>query len=191
MGVDLPFLAARSAILAQPTDSGRVKRQTYVDFTWTRGEEALLDQRWARLYEEYRPLLYRTAALMVGASEAEELVQETFERGMHEANFFDEVREPIAWLRTVVARRAIGRLRRRHVWERLHLRPAEDPVQPWERADLAVALGKLSARDRVVVVLRYYHDASYDEIAAATGTASSSVGPILTRARARMREALA
>jgi RNA polymerase sigma-70 factor, ECF subfamily len=128
---------------------------------------------------------------MVGAAEAEEVVQETFERAMREAKFFDEVREPIAWLRTVAARRALGRLRRRRVWERLRLRPAEDALQPWQRADLALALNNLPARDRVAVVLRYYEDASYEEIAAVTGAAASSVGPILTRARARMREALA
>jgi RNA polymerase sigma-70 factor (ECF subfamily) len=128
---------------------------------------------------------------MVGPAEAEEVVQETFERAMREANFFEQVREPIAWLRTVAARRALGRLRRRRLWERLRLRlSAEDTLQPWERVDLARALDELSARDRIAVVMRYYQDASYEEIAAATETAASSVGPILTRARARMREAL-
>lgn len=154
-------------------------------------EEACLDERWAAMYEEYRSVLYRSVALMVGAADAEEVVQETFERAMREANFFDTVREPIAWLRTVAARRALGRLRRRRVWERLRVRPpAEDALQPWERLDLALALNRLSARDRVVVVLRYYQQASYEEIATATGTAASSVGPILTRAQARMRETL-
>jgi RNA polymerase sigma-70 factor (ECF subfamily) len=174
------------------TEYGRFKRQRCVDHAWIAREEALLDARWAALYEQYRPLLYRSAALMVGAADAEEVVQETFERAMREAKFFDEVREPVAWLRTVAARRALDRLRSRRVWERLHLRPpSENALQPWERADLAVALKRLPARDRVVVVLRYFQDASYEEIAAATGSAASSVGPILTRARARMREELA
>lgn len=118
-------------------------------------------------------------------------MQETFERAMREPNFFDQVREPVAWLRTAAARRAIGRLRRRRVWERLVLRvPAADVPPSWERADLALALRALPPRDRVAVVLRYYEDASYEEIAAATGAAVSSVGPILSRARTRMRAAL-
>ncbi|MDP9280600.1 MAG: sigma-70 family RNA polymerase sigma factor [Chloroflexota bacterium] len=159
---------------------------------WTAKEEAGLDARWEALYEQSRPLLYRTAALMVGAAEAEEVVQETFERALREVHFFDQVREPLAWLRTVAARRALGRLRRRRVWERVRLRvPRDESLEPWERADLARALRELPARDRIAVVLRYYHDASYEEIAAATGMAVASVGPILTRARARMREALA
>jgi len=75
--------------------------------------ENVLDERWACLYEEYRPALYRAAALMVGSADAEEVVHEAFERAMRERDFFERVREPKAWLRTVVARLALGRLRRR------------------------------------------------------------------------------
>lgn len=127
---------------------------------------------------------------MVGAAEAEEVVQEAFERAMREPAFFDRISEPAAWLRTVTARCALGRLRRRRVFERLRLRPVSSGVEPWERADLALALGRLASRERVAVVLRYFADASYDEIADALGVASPSVGPLLTRARAHLREAL-
>lgn len=127
---------------------------------------------------------------MVGAAEAEEVVQEAFERGMRQPNFFNDVREPTAWLRAVAARIAISRLRRRRLLDRLRLSSRSQTLEPWERADLALALAKLSPRDRIVVVLRYVEDASYDEIAEAVGGVSSSVGPILSRARARMREVL-
>jgi len=134
-------------------------------------------------------VLYRVAALMVGAAEAEEIVQDAFERGMRQRDFFATVREPRAWLRTVAARRAVDRLRRRRILERL--RPATPPgPNAWERLDLALALRRLGARPRVAIVLRYYQDASYDEIATALGVAPSSVGPLLTRARAELREAL-
>src|SRR5207237_9673490 len=83
-----------------------------------------VEARWAALYEDSRPLLYRAAALMVGAAEAEEGVQEAFERAMRSRNFFDEVREPVAWLRTVCARQALGRLRRRRGSEPVRLRLA-------------------------------------------------------------------
>jgi RNA polymerase sigma-70 factor (ECF subfamily) len=152
--------------------------------------EDALDERWACLYEECRPALYRAAALMVGAADAEEVVQEAFERAMREPDFFERVREPKAWLRTVVARRALGRLRRRRVFDRLRLRPAADRIEPWERVDLAVALARLASRERVALVLRYFAEASYEEIAGAVGMPASSVGPLLTRARARLREQL-
>ena len=127
---------------------------------------------------------------MVGAAEAEEVVQETFERAMREPAFFARINEPMAWLRTVAARRALTRLRRRRVLERLRLRAATRGIEPWERADLAVAISRLAARERVAVVLRYWADASYDEIGSALGLAPSSVGPLLTRARAHLRDAL-
>ncbi|HYV21634.1 MAG TPA: sigma-70 family RNA polymerase sigma factor [Candidatus Bathyarchaeia archaeon] len=154
-------------------------------------EATSLEARWAALYEGSRPLLYRAAALMVGAAEAEEVVQEAFERAMRSRNFFDEVREPIAWLRTVCARQALGRLRRRRVWERVRVRlTVVESTEPWERAALAIALRKLPARDRVALVLRYYQDASYEEISSALGVSPASVGPMLTRARAKVREAM-
>ena len=109
---------------------------------------------------------------------------------MRERDFFERVREPKAWLRTVVARRALGRLRRRRVFERLRLRPAADRVEPWERVDLAVALARLASRERVALVLRYFAEASYEEIAGAVGVAPSSVGPLLARVRARLRAEL-
>ena len=150
-----------------------------------------VDARWAALYEDSRPLLYRAAALMVGGAEAEEVVHEAFERAMRSRNFFSEVREPVAWLRTVTARQALGRLRRRRVWERLRVwLTADEPDEPWEHAALAIALRALPARDRVALVLRYYQDASYEEISGALGIAAASVGPMLTRARAKVREAL-
>lgn len=133
-------------------------------------------------------MLYRVAALMVGTAEAEEIVQDAFERGMRQRDFFATVREPRAWLRTVAARRAVDRLRRRRILERLP--PAPPGPEAWERLDLALALRRLGARPRVAIVLRYYQDASYDEIATALGVAPSSVGPLLTRARADLREAL-
>ena len=155
-------------------------------------QEAFLDDRWAELYRESRPLIYRTAALMVGSAEAEEVVQDAFERAMRKPDFFEDVREPVGWLRRVAARQALGRLRRRRIWERLRFRlgPTED-AEPWEKTELAIALRGLEPRDRVVLVLRYYQDATYDEIATSLGVAVSSVGPLLTRARAKVREALA
>lgn len=127
---------------------------------------------------------------MVGAAEAEEVVQEAFERAMRDDDFFERIREPIAWLRTVTARLALGRLRRRRVLGRLRLRPGSNGVEPWERAELAIALGRLESRERVAVVMRYFVEASYEEIAEAVGVAPSSVGPLLTRVRARLREDL-
>jgi RNA polymerase sigma-70 factor (ECF subfamily) len=52
------------------------------------------------------------------------------------------------------------------------------------------ALDKLGARARMALVLRYYSDMSYDEIAEALGVRRQFVGVVLLRARHELRQAL-
>lgn len=149
------------------------------------------DARWQALYTACRPALYRSAALLVGEAEAEEVVQDAFERAMREPDFFGRVREPLAWLRTVSTRVALARLRRRTLWEgaqRLLGRSGSGPDHA--RMDIEAALRRLPPKQRAAVVLRYYHDAPYSEIAAALEMDEASVGPLLTRARAALKESL-
>jgi len=152
---------------------------------------AAFDARWHALYTAVRPTLYRTAALIVGEAEAEEVVQDAFERAMRERDFFGRIQDPTAWLRTVTTRAALSRLRRRALWDRARSllgRPEEAPDP--RRADLASALTRLPPKQRAAVVLRYYHNAPYSEIASAIGVDAESVGPLLTRARAALRDLL-
>jgi RNA polymerase sigma factor (sigma-70 family) len=152
---------------------------------------AALDARWNALYTACRPSLYRTAALLVGEGEAEEVVQDAFERAMREPAFFERVRDPVAWLRTVTTRAALGRLRRRALWDRaLSLIGRADHTPDAGRADLVAALDKLPPKQRAAVVLRYYQSAPYAEIASAIDVDVESVGPLLTRARAALRDLL-
>lgn len=118
-------------------------------------------------------------------------MQDAFERAMREARFFDEVREPAAWLRTVATRLAISRARRRAVWGRI-LPRLREPEVSYDPAilDLRRALEALPPQQRAAVVLRYYVGADYEEIADAVGLAPSSVGPLLSRIRSKLREAL-
>jgi RNA polymerase sigma-70 factor (ECF subfamily) len=110
---------------------------------------------------------------------------------MREPRFFEDVRDAEAWFRTAVSRRAISRVRRRQVWGRIVPR-LHAPASAYDEsvADVRRALEALPAQQRAAVVLRYYADADYDEIARAIGVEASSVGPILTRARTKLREAL-
>ncbi|MDE3112708.1 MAG: RNA polymerase sigma factor [Chloroflexota bacterium] len=149
------------------------------------------DPRWQALYAACRPALYRSAALLVGEAEAEEVVQDAFERAMRERDFFTKVRDPVAWLRTVSTRAALGRLRRRALFDRaLSIVGRQDHQVDPLRTDLEAALARLPAKQRAAVVLRYYHDAPYAEIASALEIDVESVGPLLTRARAALRESL-
>ena len=148
-----------------------------------------MDPRWEQLYAECRPPLYRAAAFLVGDAEGEEVVQDAFERAMRQERFLDEVREPLAWLRRVAIRLAISRLRRRAVWERIRF--LLDQHQPQGDPDLETAIKKLPPTQRGAVVLRYYFDADYSEIASTLGLSEASVSTTLSRARAALRKDLA
>ena len=127
----------------------------------------------------------------MGESEAEELVQDAFERAMRQRQFFEDVREPRAWLRTALARLAISRMRRRAVWERIRPRrvPAISDPDP-ECIDLRRALLLLPPSQRTAIVLHHYQGASYAEVAEALNMETSSVGKLLTRARRALRDQL-
>lgn len=151
--------------------------------------EVGLDDAWDRLYRSSRNDLYRGACLLVGVHDAEEVVQEAFERAMRERDFFARIDNPGAWLRVVVVRRAVSRLRRQQRWQRVQsfLRPGPSLERD---LDLGAALMRLPANQRAAVVLHYYHGLDYAEIARALDLAPASIGPLLSRARAALREAL-
>jgi RNA polymerase sigma factor (sigma-70 family) len=148
-----------------------------------------LDPRWEQLYSKCRPQLYRAAAFLVGDAEGEEIVQDTFERAMKQERFFEEVREPVGWLRRVVVRLAVSSLRRRAVWERIHLLLRHEEHAP--DSDLESALKTLPPSQRGAIVLRYYFGADYSEIATALSLRENSVSKTLTRARDSLRRELA
>jgi RNA polymerase sigma-70 factor (ECF subfamily) len=149
------------------------------------------DARWQALYLACRATLYRSAALIVGEAEAEEVVQDAFERAMREPDFFGRVRDPLAWLRTVSTRVALARLRRRALWDKAQeLIGRGHQKADSESVDISAALARLPAKQRAAIVLRYYHDAPYSEIAAALEVDEGSVGPLLTRARLALKATL-
>jgi RNA polymerase sigma-70 factor (ECF subfamily) len=56
--------------------------------------------------------------------------------------------------------------------------------------DVRRALNQLPARARMALVLRYYAEMSYDDIAETLGIRRTFVGVVLLRARHQLREAL-
>lgn len=109
---------------------------------------------------------------------------------MREDGFFEHVREPGGWLHTAVVRLAVSRLRRRAVWDRVRAFLHRSPEPSTVELDLRSALRRLPPTQRGAIVLRYYFDASHEEIAKALGLRESSVGRILARGRERLRKEL-
>ena len=150
------------------------------------------------LYHAHYAMLVRTAVLLVGdVATAEDVVQDCF-IAMHRAWW--RLRDPgkaLPYLRRAVINRSRSVLRRRVVADR-HL-PLQAPQQPsaedsalagMERSSVPAALRALPARQREVVVLRYYADLSEAQIAAALGISKGAVKSHAARAKDTLRALL-
>lgn len=139
--------------------------------------------------------LYRSACLLAGGDThlAEDLVQETLGRLYVNWRRVSRVGNPAGYAQTVLTRVFLTHQRRRSSKERATdvLPDLPDPrsADPGTllRLTLVEALGQLSAKDRAVVVLRYWEDRSIEETAEVMNASSSAVRTRCVRALARLR----
>jgi RNA polymerase sigma-70 factor (sigma-E family) len=141
----------------------------------------------ATVYRELYEPMVRLAYLALGdRRQAEEITQDAFVAAYRRWSSIDI---PGAYVRQCVTNRCRDALRRRRVAEALHVRrTAPDAVEPHEHVE--DLLSKLSARQRLVVVLRFYEDQTVEQIAELLDTRPGTVKSLLHRALARLREDL-
>jgi RNA polymerase sigma-70 factor (ECF subfamily) len=166
-----------------------------------RGDE----RAFAQLVDAYQRPVYNLAYRMLGSStEAEDATQEAFVRVWTKLDTYDASRKLSSWVLSVASHYCIDRLRRRgggqvSMEEIMASRwlPDEDP-KPEEQtlvnerdARVRRLLDYLQPQYRLIIVLRYWEDRSYAEIAEITGTTESAVKSRLHRARLAMAELLA
>lgn len=130
-------------------------------------------EAFAILFEQYKNLVYKTAYLMLGeASEAEDALQEIFVQVYKSLSSFDSRKAAFStWLYRVTFNYCLNHRRKK----RAITLPLEDispalkgefpGVQLAEAEALQKAIGRLSDKQRAVVVLRYFWDLPYAEIA--------------------------
>ena len=146
---------------------------------------------------QYRALV-RVAALLVGdVATAEDVVQDSF-IALHRA--WRRLRDPgkaLPYLHRSVINHSRSVLRHRAVAGRYPPLPAlelpsaeESALAVAQRSAVLAALSALPARQREVLVLRYYADLSEAQIAAAMGISRGSVKSHATRARDSLRPIL-
>jgi RNA polymerase sigma-70 factor (sigma-E family) len=148
------------------------------------------------------PLL-RTGYLMTGnAGDAEDLVQETLLRVARQWNRVRSMDHPAAYARRILINLVLRGASRRSR-QRAELWPQEGGVEPADEStaralrqveDLAEfrwALAQLPARQRAVLVLRYWADLPVSEVADILGCSEATVTSTASRAAARLASALA
>lgn len=161
------------------------------------------------LFYLYRDDVFRFAYLVVrDASLAQDVVQEAFLKVFRSIVKFQFRSSFKSWLYRVAVNEAITLLRRRKVREDLEpapetthsngltsvareWQPEEAALESEERRMLRWAIGQLDPVHRSVVVLKYFHEFSDTEIAAAVGCPAGTVKSRLHRARELLRNTMA
>ena len=161
-------------------------------------------QAWGDLYRQFAPAIFRFCRrAMPTREDAEDATMEIFMKLREKLVQYDPGRSFTAWLYRVAANHCWDMLRRRKArhdkdTQDIDDLPLEAPepnqleklIEERTSEEVRKALDKLGARARMALVMRYYSDMSYDEIADALGVRRPFVGVVLLRARHELRQAL-
>ena len=155
------------------------------------------------LYEKHVDRVFRLAYRMTGDDDlAQEFTQETFIRVFDRLGQFRGEAALSTWLHSITVSvvyngmRKVKRLRSRHVDLKETAatgREASDPdgLEPDLKSRLATAIDELPLGYKTVFVMHELEGYKHEEIAAALGVQPGTSKAQLSRARARLREALA
>lgn len=178
------------------TDSQLIKRAR-------RHDEAAFEQ----LLNAYQTPVFNLCYRMLGTeAEAEDAAQETFLRAYLHLRGYDCHRPFKSWLLAIASHYCIDCLRRRHLqytaldeeqlepevnWATNLPEPERSVLRHEQSLVISKLLNQLNAQARLVIILRYWFDMSYVEIAHTTGTTLCAVKSRLHRARAELAQRLA
>src|SRR3954465_14716623 len=152
------------------------------------------------LYREARDDVFAYAAtLLRDRAAAEDVPALAFERAYRRRSSRYDARRgsPRAWLFGIARNAALDELRRRKRVAAAQLPAPVSEPDPGAAAELAVqkqavpvALGKLGARERELIALKYHAELSNAEIAELIGVSVTNAGTLVHRAMNKLRETL-
>jgi RNA polymerase sigma-70 factor (ECF subfamily) len=168
---------------------------------WIQQAQAGDQGAFTRLVEAYQTPVYNLAYRMLGNSvEAENAAQETFIRMYTKLGTYDPERKFSSWLLAIASHYCVDLLRKRRM-NYLSLddlppmvelsmpktvQPEQVVVREQDASSVQKLLETLPPNYRTPVVLRYWYDMSYREIAETMGVTESTIKTRLHRARAKL-----
>ena len=173
--------------------------------TWVRQAMDGDAAAFCNLVEAYQKPVYNLAYRLLGNSvEAEDAAQETFIRAYTRLNTYDPTRKFSSWMLSIASHYCIDMLRRRkgNLLSMEELPPMVDLSMPHsDQPEQVVIEGQiadqvqslldaLTPAYRTPVILRYWYDMSYQEIADTMGVTESTIKTRLHRARAKLAESV-
>ncbi len=158
------------------------------------------EEAFSRLVEAYQRPVYNLAYRMLGNGvEAEDAAQETFLRVYRRLDTYNPIYKLSSWILSIASHHCVDRLRKRRGgvlsteeimgWRWIadsKPRPEERSLANERDAEIRALLQDLPTQYRLVIILRYWQDQSYEEIARITDSTVSAVKSRLHRARKMM-----
>ena len=177
-----------------------------IDADISRGCRQNRPEAWRYLVRNYTPLVYRISLRMLkDRQEAEDASQEVFMNVSRSISSHDPTRPLGPWLARITYNSCLKRLSRirlttegeRELFEK-GLRDEDGPITPEDRVNnmqtsekVIMALNRLSAQDRALVIMRYREGFSDSEISESTNMPVGTVKTRLYRVRGRLKKLLA
>ena len=159
------------------------------------------DLAFSNLVEAYHRPVYNLCYRMLGNSgDAEDAAQETFIRAYKNLHRYDSSRKFSTWLLSIASNYCIDQHRRKKLptfsYDALETPNLPEKamgmeammMQEEKQAQVSELLDKLNPKDKAAVVLRYWYDYSYEEIAGSLSMSVSAVKSRLHRARKELAE---
>jgi RNA polymerase sigma-70 factor (ECF subfamily) len=153
-------------------------------------------QAFAQLVEAHQVAVYNLCYRMLGDPyEAEDAAQETFIRAYKGIKSFDRKRSFSTWILSIAAHYCIDQLRKKrlnvtHIEEKPYvdipdpgLGPEKSVSETEHQREIRNLLDVLSEVDRAAVIMFYWNEFSYEEIAKALDLSISAVKSRMHRAR--------
>jgi len=153
-----------------------------------------------RAFEAYRDRVYAIALRFLKGDEAgaHDVTQEVFVKVFRAAPKFRADARLSTWIHRIAANACLDELRRRRrllffgdLPDAIHPTATPDDGAEALRAEIVAAVDRLPARMRITVLLRYFEDLPYDEIARALDCTAGTVASRLHRAHAILARKLA
>lgn len=160
------------------------------------------DEAFGKIVEAFQGPVYNVCYRMLqDPQEAEDAAQETFMKAYRNLKGYDPKRKFINWILAIASNHCVDRLRKRRLQliSLQEINPWNTPAADTEAPEGSITdlereqvvqdlLGELSATDRAAIVLRYWNDMSYAEIAQSLSLTESAVKSRLHRARNQLAE---
>ncbi len=158
------------------------------------------DDAFGEIVERYQKPVYNLCYRLLGNhGDAEDASQEAFMKAYRGLKKYDPQRPFMSWMLAIAYNQCMDQLRRRRItWVGLEaLFDRSDQQSPsaettvdasGEAERVQEALSALGTKDRAAVVLRYWYDYSYDEIAEMLSLTNSAVKSRLHRARRELMD---